>query len=512
MGSSRPNASPRRDISRSSKAKQRHVWRIRLGAIVLLPLLSLLASQSYIPYIRLLNVNLSPDSTAVEEQHQSVKLRSVLLPRQQAPSNNVTTTSAITASVDGKNSSPRSRSGSRLHSHRTSCNITLHEMVIQMAFSSSPKHSGKAWTKTRRILNNASKFHIMTPSRTNGIFDSTTENLIELMEGYGLEQVHSRQIDPENSNEHIWDDVLIVEYAYATELPMLQRQCIGRYCNSMKRIVIQTEQIPAWKPGLTEILKCHTSPHCTIWDFSESNFVWYRRRQENQQEDDHHQHKNSRTSDSVMILPHMFHDRLQKYYNRNSAAVNHSSSSSSLKQYNERTLDYSFIGAITERRRTFFQRYIQHQQNMTTSNNNISTGLSSSSSLSDRSGVFKTSLNMTWVVEQYQNSILCLVVHSYDTGFGGEYHRLSDLKRSGCIPVMEKFEGDIPATQVLEQCAGVKFAEFDDLPKLMIDEWHRLDNTAVTFLREQQLSIDDWWDTGIHWDTLLNDIFGPRDN
>ena len=107
-----------------------------------------------------------------------------------------------------------------------------------------------------------------------------------------------------------------------------------------------------------------------------------------------------------------------------------------------------------------------------------------------------------------------LILHSVMTDSGGEYHRLSDLNRFGCIPVMEQLSsipGVMPSTvDTLSNCAGIVFAKFDDIPSAIINELQRINSTPHDTLRQQQISIDQWWHDGIQWETLLEDIVGPH--
>ena len=43
----------------------------------------------------------------------------------------------------------------------------------------------------------------------------------------------------------------------------------------------------------------------------------------------------------------------------------------------------------------------------------------------------------------YREAKVCVVLHSYATESGGEYHRLSEFAKFGCIPVMETFSGTL---------------------------------------------------------------------
>jgi hypothetical protein len=92
---------------------------------------------------------------------------------------------------------------------------------------------------------------------------------------------------------------------------------------------------------------------------------------------------------------------------------------------------------------------------------------------------------------------------------GGEYHRISDFKRFGCVPVMETF-GDKLTVEALSTCAGIKFADFDDLPNAVVSELKRMNETSNGILREEQLAIHRWWDNGIDWSTFLENVLGPR--
>jgi hypothetical protein len=74
---------------------------------------------------------------------------------------------------------------------------------------------------------------------------------------------------------------------------------------------------------------------------------------------------------------------------------------------------------------------------------------------------------------------------------------------------METF-GDKMLVETLSSCAGMKFADYDDIPDAVIRELKRINETSADILREEQLSIDRWWKGGIEWNKLLGQVLGPR--
>ena len=374
----------------------------------------------------------------------------------------------VVASVQVEKKEPSSSStiADPSSSSTSACHTSLNEMTISMAKYSSPPGS-KSFLKHQRIFAHATKFHILRPGPKNNIFSDTIQNLIQMFESYGLVESLNEIIDSDMEGNH----TIMVELSF-NHHDKVPAKCTGSTCHTIPRISIQAEQITkkAWAPDFVH--GCHASPNCLIWDFSDKNFDWAKTLPTN-------------ASESFLIVPHMFHDRLRGWYPKDENEI---------KPYGERSEDAVFFGAYTSRRKVFENKFI---------NNNDGT-------LSRYKVTFRKKMRPFRVLtEGYSNAKICLVVHSFLADSGGEYHRISDFKRFGCVPVMETF-GDKLTVEALSTCAGIKFADFDDLPNAVVSELKRMNETSNGILREEQLAIHRWWDNGIDWSTFLENVLGPR--
>jgi len=339
------------------------------------------------------------------------------------------------------------------------CNTTINEMLFSMAQYLAPPKS-MAWLKTKRILSRAKSFYI--PDQMN-IFNDTNKNIIKMLEGYGLVRFENETFNTNNCQ----NDTVLLQYSFYDH-DSIPVHCIGDRCKSMPRIIIQTEQLSAMKWAPSYIKACHYSANCVIWDFSQANHKWTQL---------------LNASDSMMIIPHMFHDRLKGYY---------PASGNDLIPYNSRSLDFVLFGIMTRRRKQFFRRYIVGQK--TLSNYNFQ---------------FKSVMHENKQVEMYKKSKICLIVHSYLADSGGEFHRLSDLKRFGCLPIVEKFSDDV-TVEILSNCSGVVFADFENLTSAVVRELERMSIQDPITLRSEQLSIYNWWGEEIERSSFLGKIFGDK--
>jgi hypothetical protein len=91
-------------------------------------------------------------------------------------------------------------------------------------------------------------------------------------------------------------------------------------------------------------------------------------------------------------------------------------------------------------------------------------------------------------------------VHSYIAESGGEYHRLSELAPTGCIPVLEDYM-DVIGRDEYQDCGGVIVANYTELlptiSKVLANEAKTRDNTKYA----------KWWKSGIRWNEVLTTIF-----
>jgi len=351
-----------------------------------------------------------------------------------------------------------------------SCQTNLNDVALSMAKYSAPVGS-KSFLKHQRVLTHATKFHLGITGhlRQHGIFSDTIENIIQMLKGYGLEQNFNETIDSDIAH----NDTIMIEFAIYSK-NIIPLKCTGTKCHSIPRISLQTEQVTELQWAREYIVECHTSPNCLIWDFSDMNFEWAKSIDDG---------GTSNASESFLIVPHMFHNRLRADY--------HPKNENELLPYQERSIDAVFFGMYSSRRTKFATEYLKG--NGTLSTYNI---------------VFRKKMRpLGAVAKGYSNAKICLVLHSYTADSAGEYHRMSDFKRFGCVPIMETF-GDKMLAETLSSCAGIKFADFDDISSTVINELKRINVTSADVLREEQLTIDRWWERGIEWNRFLGQIFG----
>lgn len=349
------------------------------------------------------------------------------------------------------------------------CNISLNEMAISMAKYSAPLGS-PTWRKIKRVLSQAKYYHIPEQQNNIKIFKDSTKKLMEMLDGYGLVRIKNETIN----SDIVLNDTILLEYSiYSHDIH--PKHCTGSKCNTIPRISLQTEQIRAMRWAADFIRQCSSSPNCIIWDFSRINYDWAKT------------HLNSSSSESIMIVPLLFHDRLQDMY---------PSGEDELLPYHDRTLDMSFFGLITQRRREFQRRYILGGDNAT---------------LSPYKVQYRKLMFLGPQVDAYKKSKICLVLHAFMSDSAGEYHRVSDFKRFGCIPVMES-SSDIETQRTLAACAGIVFADYDHLASTVVSVLNNLDKTDASVLRRNQLKVDNWWRHGIQWSSFLETILGPRES
>lgn len=341
------------------------------------------------------------------------------------------------------------------------CQSSLNEMVIAMSKYLCPEGSA-TWIKNRRILSQAKIFFIM---EQDNIFNDTTANIIKMLEGYGLQRFINETVD---SNIVLNYDTVILQHTYSdhSSIPV---GCHGSKCDKIPKIALQTEQIKDMPWAIEYVKECHESPICVLWDFSQVNFEWAQKHN---------------FSDSFMVVPYMFHDRYSSDY---------PPTDNDLLPYWNRPLDVVFFGSLTRRRKIFRNRNIRNP-----------TGI-----LSKYNVEYKKVRDDSTQIQAYKTSKICLNIHSYSPDSGGEFHRLSDFKRFGCIPIMETFVDDI-AEGVLRSCGGVIFAKIHEMPYLIDQVLHNLTVSNPDIQRKKQLAVYHWWQGKIEWDSFLEAVLGPK--
>jgi hypothetical protein len=143
--------------------------------------------------------------------------------------------------------------------------------MLTMARNMTHFPSTKALEKTMFILNQSKKFSVYMP---NKIFDGVSDNVMRLLRGVGVTTEKKRSYHISMSIEQESKLNYIIENSYIGALRN-QSFCHRAEHRDCTRIVIQSEQL--WfktKTLLSFLMKCHKSPNCVIWDFSDYNAQW----------------------------------------------------------------------------------------------------------------------------------------------------------------------------------------------------------------------------------------------
>jgi hypothetical protein len=107
------------------------------------------------------------------------------------------------------------------------------------------------------------------------------------------------------------------------------------------------------------------------------------------------------------------------------------------------------------------------------------------------------------VSNAYEDARICLNMHYYSNVSGGEYHRLSDFARKGCIPLSEEWSDQI-GTGTYSTCGGVVFAREDELVSTAA---RLLDGINSTEAETSMADRVEWWKNDIAWPSLLAQVF-----
>jgi hypothetical protein len=264
---------------------------------------------------------------------------------------------------------------------------SLHQIALDMAWHSSP-YGSASLMKLQRVLNANMYFDV---SLGPAIFSSIGESMSMMLMGYGLES-KATQFD-----KH--DNVTLVETGWSSSrCPITEEECFLR-----PRIVVQSEQREKFHSHT--LGRCHESPSCVILEFSDRNLRL---------------HDAEGWGDSVVLLPVMTqqHSRLSSF----------EPVFEELKPLRDRSFDVVFFGTITNRRKGL----VEQSKNYTANH--------------PQSSVLVTGVKPNEIeamTKAYREAKVCVVSHSYATESGGEYHRLSEFAKFGCIPVMETFSGTL---------------------------------------------------------------------
>lgn len=379
-------------------------------------------------------------------------------------------------------------------------------LALEMANTSSPKGS-PSHIKLLRILDNHQTFFIDLGGHQK-LFDAVTENMVTALEGYGLQQIatmdHHYSVAADVGSSSSTGRIKV-----ETLFSQTRRDKEDNFYMDLPNtavIIIQTEQICCSHYGKYAegyLNKCHQSPNCILWEYSHLNYEWL---------------VEKGWGDSVILLPTLLQHRLDPYYNYDDgdgddkpvnvgdsttpspdeAEIVVDSSADATTHPNQRTIDVVFFGVMTQRRQ---QIQMQLQQIASQQNwNMIFEEVDNSGSRLD------------YMADIYSRSKICLIVHSFvgegggvnDDGNSankspGEYHRLSEMAPSGCLPVVETFGDDVGVEEYYRQCGGVIFSGLSYIP------------TVIQTLLTNNYDNDDkmqgrieWWaKSKVDWEHLL---------
>mmetsp|Transcript_8697 Transcript_8697/g.15855 ORF Transcript_8697/g.15855 Transcript_8697/m.15855 type:complete len:412 (+) Transcript_8697:285-1520(+) len=341
------------------------------------------------------------------------------------------------------------------------CHTSLHDAALSLARLYSPPGS-PSFEKTRLLLHHVDHFY-HSKSQKKGIFVDSSTKIENMLKGFGITQISNSSSPVRHSNT----TALVYYSAFLSGKEQIDDQ---------PRIVIQTEQLNAQKKIRKHVQKCHKSPLCVVWDWSEFNWNCAQKHLGN-------------ATDSIMLLPTMFQGRLDRIYFRNIDKP-------TTLPLTERPADIAFFGLITGRRSRFKQEFIELYNQTTQGALPVL-----------RVERLKSEKEL---VKAYSNAKICPIVHSYHYEAAGEFHRLGDLRPSGCIPAMETISDDVFWTHILSQCGGVIFANYTDLPRVLVQQLMdlRQPNHAAVAETRQEAAMQ-WWKEGIHWDKVLRQLFNP---
>lgn len=330
----------------------------------------------------------------------------------------------------------------KLHHDREECKSTLslHQLCLDMMNISSPPGS-PSFQKMMNVLQNSKIFEI---NIRDVIFQDVVKNIARMLLGSGLHPQDDQVTDTTNHT-------LYVETVVSRPSVCRRIDCN----NNIPRILIQTEQLYAvGNRYLSKFQACHESPICMIWDFSDYHYAWY---------------KEHDFTDSVMLIPIMTQARLGDLAGENVIPLE------------TRTIDVAFFGLITNRRKPLMDAL------MADSGLNVQ---------------FSQTRNISLIQQTYTNAKVCLIVHSYIDVSAGETHRLSEIGRFGCIPVVETW-GDKKFLENYQSCGDVVFSEYNDLLNQTLAMLSWLQNAHAHHIQKSLYGRLDWWREGIHWESVL---------
>ena len=323
---------------------------------------------------------------------------------------------------------------------------SLDKLARDMLNFSSPAGS-PSYTKFKRVLNARKEFYL---HMRGNIFEYNAVLTARMLTGFGLSQLAVQPANP--------GDALLVEVEFTPSACPLG----DGNCSEQPRIFIQTEQYTRARSFKGHVTQCALAPNCIVLDFSEMNLQWAR-----------NEHGSINMIDSFALMPimHQIPSRLFDFEPKVP------------KPLKDRSVDMVFHGFMSNRRNVLREGAAKYP---------------------NRTAVVGTSNNVGKITDTYREAKVCMIVHTYSSISGGEYHRLSEIAPFGCIPVMEHFS-DKFGIDVYERCSGARFAI-----------WTSVVDTAEAVLKEIDMGlysetmpmIVDWWRAGINWEDLLVSHFG----
>jgi hypothetical protein len=230
-----------------------------------------------------------------------------------------------------------------------------------------------------------------------------------------------------------------------------------------------------------------------------------------------------------MLLPILHQHRLNQYYKtehdsssiEKKEAVAHTSTIADVDEekpplapLNQRPIDVVFFGVMTPRRKQLQEKLeeiaLQQHWNLVLEE------------------VANSGSRLDYMANSYRNAKICLIIHSFFTSNGGnpgEYHRLSELASSGCVPVVESFgdvlmvDGKNVMDDFYSHCGGVLFADLQELvgtlQAVLYSIYHgndRLQELLGPSMPELAAKVDTltsmddrlaWWNHVVQWDLVL---------
>mmetsp|Transcript_43662 Transcript_43662/g.105309 ORF Transcript_43662/g.105309 Transcript_43662/m.105309 type:complete len:382 (+) Transcript_43662:3-1148(+) len=331
---------------------------------------------------------------------------------------------------------------------------TQTSIALSMLEHSSPKGSS-SYKKLGKLLNSFSHFHVdfIFGLGELGLFEGVAQNLSQMMQGYGLK----KSKDSNNPNAIVFTSAFL--NSNGRKLILDENRGV---------IIVQTEQLCCSNWLSEDVVRnlevCEESDNCIILEYSDNNYQYMK--------------EELKVSKSVVLLPVMLQGRLDRYYRRHHLPANW-----------ERSIDIAFFGTLTEHRKSALKTI----ENPNPTNPEWETAM-------------EQSHDKLKIVQTYLHSKVCLTVHAFPQKGPGEYHRLSELGVSGCVPVMERFE-DTLGMQVYKLCGGVVFGDVEELPDQIASILEQIDVDE----EEQDDSMRrrvEWWKARVNWASILVEAFG----